>query len=83
MPITYKGNVAYFEGECSLDDAQLLHEWFLEHAKGKINLKKCNALHTSILQVLLASNAVTTVDPLDEQLAKWLPDAVKKPQKKK
>ncbi len=83
MPITYKGNVAYFTQGCSLDDAQSLHEWFLEHPKGKINLKNCSEMHTAVLQILLASSAPITVDPLDEQLAKWLPNEVKKPHKQK
>ncbi len=50
----FKKSVAVLEGVCTVEEAESLLEWLVEHPRGKVNLKRCEHLHTAVLQVLLA-----------------------------
>ena len=68
MPIKYTERVAYLQGVCDSDEAELLWQWLQQHAKGKVNLKDCEHLHTAVLQVLLMMHPVITAKPTNKQL---------------
>lgn len=55
MPLNLKRTVAALEGRCGTDDADALLNWLIENPKGKVNLKRCDALHGAVLQVLLSA----------------------------
>ena len=56
-----------------LGPTETLLDWLREHPKGKVNLKACRALHTAVLQILLAARPGVSVPPADAALARWLP----------
>ena len=68
MPISYKKTVAVLEGVCTVEEAETLWEWLRNNPGGKINLKACEHIHTSILQVLMASGAKISALPADPWL---------------
>lgn len=72
MSIEYKKTVAIMEGECAVEDAEVLLEWILLNPKGKINLKQCEHMHTAVLQVLMAVNPSVSVWPDKDSPACWL-----------
>lgn len=72
MSIEYKKTVAIMEGECTVEDAEVLLEWVLLNPKGKINLKQCEHMHTAVLQVLMAVKPSVSVWPNNDSPAFWL-----------
>lgn len=72
MPITYKTNVAVLEGVCGIEEGDALLQWFIDHPKGKLNLKQVTHIHTALLQILLCHQPVVSVAPEDlEFKALW------------
>jgi len=67
MPITLKKTVVVCEGMCTIEEAETLLEWLLDNPKGMVNLKKCNYLHTAIIQVLMAVKPSFSALPDDEK----------------
>lgn len=72
MPILLKKTVAVMDGICNIEEAENLLEWLLEHPNGKINLKNCEHMHTSILQVIMASGASISAAPENDIIARTL-----------
>ncbi|MET0026914.1 MAG: hypothetical protein ABW101_04705 [Candidatus Thiodiazotropha sp.] len=68
MTIEFKKTVAVLDGICAIEEAETLLEWLLENPKGKLNLKQCEHMHTSILQVLMAVGPSLSAPPANEQV---------------
>lgn len=68
MPIEFKKTVAVFGADCTIEDAEALLEWLLEHPKGKLNLKKCTQCHTAVVQVMMAAKPALTAQPDNQQV---------------
>jgi hypothetical protein len=76
MPIRYEGVTARFEGACTVEEAVPLAEW-LETARtavppGTADLARCTALHTALLQCLLAAGTPVSAPPEDAFLRRWV-----------
>lgn len=63
MPIEFKKTIAVCTGDCTIEEAENLLGWLLDHPKGKVNLKQCEQLHTAIFQVLMAAKPAVSALP--------------------
>lgn len=72
MPLVAKTKVVHLIDTCSAEDAEVLLQWLIEHPRGKVNLKKCQHIHTAVLQVIMVTSANISVAPDDDQLAIFL-----------
>ncbi|QCO18323.1 hypothetical protein D3869_24015 (plasmid) [Azospirillum brasilense] len=79
MPIRFEGHTARFEAACSIDEAIPLAEWLCAVAEPRLDLGGCTALHTALLQVLLASGRPIAVPPDDAFLKSWVLPLLVKP----
>jgi len=64
-----KKTVAVLEGVCSVEEAEPLLEWLAERRGAKVNLKRCDHMHTAVFQVLLALRPRVSALPEDPFLA--------------
>lgn len=76
MSLELKQRVARLEGHISADEAESLLEWAQSHPKGKVDLGECTHLHTSCLQVLMATRQKISAWPADNAFAAWLHSAL-------
>ncbi len=72
MPITMTDNVAIFEGTCAVEDAEPLFEWLRLTAAPQVDLSRCDHVHTSVLQTLLALRPVIVAASPDALLVRLL-----------
>ncbi|WP_029006969.1 hypothetical protein [Azospirillum halopraeferens] len=76
MPIRFDGTTARFEGDCTVEEALPLAEWLTATPDGLLDLGTCTALHTAVLQVLMAAGRPVTTTPADPFLARWVIPAI-------
>ena len=69
MTIRYLKNYAALEGHVAVDDAEALAQWLQKQSAPAVHLGKCDNVHGSVLQVLLAWRPKVTVPPADPWLA--------------
>jgi hypothetical protein len=72
MPIRYEGATAHFEGACTVEEAVPLTEWLEATRPAAVDLARCTALHTALLQCLLAAGAPMESAPEDAFLRRWV-----------
>ena len=72
MSIILKKQVAVLEGECTIEESEVLLQWFIDTPSGKINAKTLTHLHTAVLQIIMAAQPKITVLPNDPALANML-----------
>lgn len=72
MPIRFEGRTARFDGACAVDEAMPLAEWLEGTEAPRIDLASCTALHTALLQVLLAARPALAAEPEDAFLRAWV-----------
>lgn len=80
MPIRYTATTARFDGVCAIEEAGELAEWLMARPQGKgagraarkVDLAPCTALHTALIQVLMALAPPIKNPPKAEALARWL-----------
>lgn len=77
MAITYKKNMAVFEGAISVEEAEDLLEWFQKTPKARADFSACTHLHAADLQVLMAASPPVAAWPQDEHLKIWLQSALR------
>ncbi len=65
MAIQYGKTVVKFIDMVSVEDTEALWQWMQQHPSGKINLAKCQHLHTSILQLLILTKPTISAWPQD------------------
>lgn len=78
MPISYKKTVAVLQDYCTIEEAETLLEWLLEHPKAKLNLKQLEHLHTAVLQVIMALQPAISAMPDDIHNFYWLEALLRK-----
>ena len=71
MTIVVNNLTASIEGFCTVEDAEPLLDWLIKHPGGTVELKDCENLHTSVLQVLLIGKARMANWPADLELSEW------------
>jgi len=69
MAIRYLKKHAALEGSVSVDDAETLTQWLLQQPAPAVHLGKCEHLHGTVLQVLLALRPKLVATPADPLLA--------------
>jgi hypothetical protein len=77
MAISFKKNIAIFEGVVNVEEAEELLAWFLKSPKARADLSACTHLHAANLQVLMATKMPVAAWPLDFDLKKWLQSALR------
>ncbi len=82
MPIKYKNKVAIFKDFIGIEEAEKLLDWIRENKDGHINLAGCTHIHTSILQILMASGIPIKEWPAQPQFEMWLKSTLENSQNK-
>ena len=77
MPIVLKKQVAVLREQCSIEEAENLLQWYIEHPKGKVNAKQLTHLHTAVLQVLMAVKPSLSSWPEDDNMKALLTQILK------
>ncbi|CAO3380767.1 hypothetical protein [Azospirillum argentinense] len=72
MPIRFEDRTARFEGACTVEEAIPLADWLCAVAEPRLDLGGCTALHTALLQILLAAGRPVAVPPDDVFLKGWV-----------
>ncbi|SEI63935.1 hypothetical protein SAMN05421831_10645 [Allopseudospirillum japonicum] len=55
MAIRYTPECVYIEALASVEDAETLLDWLLQHPQAKLDISACQHLHAAVLQVILAA----------------------------
>ena len=76
MAITYKKNMAVFEGVVSVEEAEDLLAWLQKTPKARADYSSCTHLHAADLQVLMAAKLPVAAWPQDHDLKTWLQSAL-------
>ncbi len=72
MPVEFKNNTAKLTELVSIEDAEVLFNWFLERKKTKVDLNELIHIHTACLQLLLIFQPEIITLPVQEDLKFWL-----------
>jgi len=73
MPIEYSEEVAKLTGKCTIDETSAFYEWLLLHPEGQVDLRHCEHLHMSLVQLLVASKRGLSQEPENRFLQHLLP----------
>ncbi len=76
MTIRYLKKYAALEGVVTVDDAEALAQWIRTQALPAVHLGKCEHVHGSVLQVLMALRPKVAAPPVDPVLAAVLARAL-------
>jgi hypothetical protein len=79
MAIRTDKTTAHLEGVCGAEEALELLEWLRGRKAPKLDLKACEHLHTSVLQVLLALRPRLVAPPAEPFLAAWVTPLLTEP----
>ena len=77
MAITYKKNIAVFEGAVSVEEAEDFLAWVQKTPKARADFFACTHLHAADLQVLMAAKLPVAAWPQDDDLKVWLHSALR------
>ena len=69
MPLELHETTATLTGVVTVDEVEQLAAWLRSTPKAKINLRKCNHLHTGAFQAMLRFRPKVTAAPTDAFLA--------------
>lgn len=69
MAIRYLKKHAALEGAVAAEDAEALSDWLRAHPAAGVHLGKCEQVHASVLQVLLALRPRLLAPPAERWLA--------------
>ena len=79
MGIEYNNDIACLKDSVSVEEAETLMAWILEHPSQRADLSSCEHLHASVLQVLMAFKTPVQSWPGDQNLNQWLQAALQTP----
>jgi hypothetical protein len=77
MTIKCEGQVIRLEGACPVEDAEILLGFFQQTPNLPVDLEGCGAIHTAVLQVLLAARPPVTGVPVDSFAREWISPILK------
>jgi len=69
--LEFKGDTVFLSGDCKIDESDDLLDWIVSGQNLKVDLVGVTALHTAVLQVLMASKPNIIAWP-KEGRAGWL-----------
>ena len=78
MPVIIHEKSVILDGVCTTEDAEPLMQWLLAHPGGKVQLKDCTNMHSSVLQSLMAGQVQCVDWTADSNLTAWLVTALQK-----
>ncbi|WP_424813427.1 hypothetical protein [Roseococcus sp. YIM B11640] len=73
MSVVRDGTIIRLEGPCRVEDAEPLVALLQRMPGSTVDLTSCEALHSAVLQALLAFRPKITGNPRAPFLAQWLP----------
>ncbi|RJS91600.1 hypothetical protein [Salinisphaera sp. Q1T1-3] len=68
MSIEYRKRSAVLTGTCTVDEADELLEWLIDHPRASLNLGACDHFHAAILQMILAGRIKISKPPAEPTL---------------
>ena len=72
MSVRQQGAVLHLEGDCPVEDAEALMALLLAMTERQVDLAAAGALHTAVVQVLVALRPRLLNQPADPFLRAWL-----------
>jgi hypothetical protein len=69
LPLELHDTTATLIGVVTVDEVEQLAAWLRDTPKGRLNLRRCNHLHTGALQAMLLYRPKISVAPTDAFLA--------------
>lgn len=76
MPIRLEKTLAVLEGVCAVEEAESLLDWLKSRKRPRIDLSRCEHLHTAVLQLLIAAKPAIVAWPEDAEWRRWLSGAL-------
>lgn len=70
MPVESNDQILILTGVCTVEEAEAVLEWIIEHPGGELDLTQAEHIHTAILQVLLAAAKSRVRPPQDSFLGR-------------
>lgn len=75
MAMVMMDNVAFLEEICAVEEAEALLDWLRQTVTPQVDLSRCEHVHTSVLQTLLAVRPAIVGVPLDPLMVRLLGSA--------
>jgi hypothetical protein len=72
MPFETKKTTLVATAQLTVEDAELLLEWLLQHPRGRVDLAACTHIHAATVQVLMAAQPKIAAWPHAAKLTAWL-----------
>ena len=72
MPIETHDSTLVARDVLSVEEAECLLDWLIQHPRGRLDLADCTHLHAANLQVLMAARPKIAAWPSRDALADWL-----------
>ena len=72
MSVRVEADRVYLEGDCLVEDAELLLRAVQENPTRSIDIGDCGRLHMAVMQVLLAAERRTHGRPANDFAREWL-----------
>jgi hypothetical protein len=72
MPIDVSDNTLVARESLSVEEAEGLLDWLIQHPRGQLDLADCTHVHAANLQVLMAARPKIAAWPRRDALADWL-----------
>lgn len=76
MPIELRDSTLIARELLSVEEAETVLEWLIQHPRGQLDLTDCTHVHAASLQVLLAARPKISAWPRHAALADWLQAAL-------
>jgi len=77
MTVRHVSGVIFLEGDCGVEEAELLLQALLENSEAEIDWRACGRLHTAVLQLILANNVRVRGPCGNAWLEKWISNLVR------
>lgn len=72
MTVRIEAGVAYLEGSCPVEEAEVLLEVLLAHPGIPVDWSGCRHLHSALVQVLMATRPTLQGVPEGSFLCRWI-----------
>lgn len=72
MSVRVADGIIFIEGRCRIEEAEPLLGYLLEDADRRVDLSACDALHSAVVQILMATKPRITGKPVDPFLCAYV-----------
>lgn len=76
MSITFIKDQAVMAGQVTVEEAETVLEWLIQHPAGRIDMQAVDHLHAATLQVLMAASPLIDSWPQNTSARLWLQGAL-------